>query len=143
MGDRDVWWSTSVSNSSEWKELRTRYGELIEEFGRGWEQGGADEIADLFADDGVFKPGPFDSALNGRAAIVEYWKEVPLEQAEIVFRSGEIFAAGPWFATEFKCTFRRRRTGGKVDVRGALFCETIDGKIAEMRMYWHRTTSDA
>ena len=27
---------------------------------------------------------------------------------------------------------------GDLDVRGALFCETADGKISEMRMYWHR-----
>ncbi len=129
--------------SSDWQELRTQYGELVEAFGRGWEDGGADDIADLFTDEGVFKPSPFDALLTGRAAIVEYWKEVPLEQAEIAFRSGEIFAAGPWFATEFKCTFRRRRTGTKVEVRGALFCETVDGKIAEMCMYWHRTTYGA
>jgi len=25
-----------------------------------------------------------------------------------------------------------------VDARGAIFCETKDGKITEMRMYWHR-----
>jgi len=46
--------------------------------------------------------------------------------------------AGPWFATEFRCTYRRRRTGEWVDARGAMFCETKDDKITEMRMYWHR-----
>jgi ketosteroid isomerase-like protein len=45
---------------------------------------------------------------------------------------------GPWFSAEFKCTFRRRRTGEPVDVRGAIFCETADGLISEMRMYYHR-----
>jgi ketosteroid isomerase-like protein len=25
-----------------------------------------------------------------------------------------------------------------VDARGAIFCETDDGRITEMRMYWHR-----
>ncbi len=132
-----------MNETSDWRALRARYGDIVEEFGRRWESAKAEEIADLFTDDGVFKPSPFDSPLTGRAAIAEYWKEVPFEQAEIVFRSGEIFAAGPWFATEFKCTFRRRRTGDKVDVRGALFCETLDGKIAEMRMYWHRTANGA
>src|SRR5881409_3415485 len=33
---------------------------------------------------------------------------------------------------------RPRRTGAWVDARGAMFCETKDGKITEMRMYWHR-----
>jgi ketosteroid isomerase-like protein len=84
--------------------------------------------------------GPFDPPLRGREAIREYWKDISLEQAEISFRFGEIYLAGPWFATEIRCTFRRRRKGEMVDIRGALFCETRDGKIAEMRLYWHRTT---
>ncbi len=130
----------SVSVSADWQTLRAQYGELLEEFGRGWEQGDADSIAELFAEDGVFVPMPFETPLRGRAAITEYWKEVPFEQAEIDFRGGEIFTAGPWFATEFKCTFRRRRTGDRVGVRGALFFETAEGKIVELRMYWHRTT---
>jgi ketosteroid isomerase-like protein len=111
---------------------------LLQRFGAGWEQGQADRIADLFTPDGVFVPGPFDPPLTGRDAIVAYWRDLPLEQAEVSFRVGEIFVAGPWFATEFKCTFRRRRTGEKVVVKGALFCETAGELLGEMRMYWDR-----
>src|SRR5216117_2226610 len=75
---------------------------------------------------------------DGIDAIRDYWKDVPLNQAEVTFRSGELYEAGPWFATEFRCTYRRRRTGDWVDARGAMFCETKDGKVTEMRMYWHR-----
>ena len=88
--------------------------------------------------DAVFLPEPFATPIRGRGAIRDYWRDVPREQAEIAFRFGEIFVAGPWFATEYKCTFRRRRTGEAVVVRGALFCETIDGRVSEMRMYWDR-----
>ena len=130
-----------MTASTGWKELQPAYAELIDRFGKGWERGKAEEIADLFAEDGVLYPSPLDAPLRGRLAIVEYWKDIPREQAEIAFRFGEIFVAGPWFATEIKCTFRRRRTGQIMDVRGALFCETIEGKIAEMRMYWHRTST--
>ncbi len=128
-----------MTEHTDWKDLRPAYAELIEAFGKGWEQGKPDEIAGVFTDDGVFSPNPLESPLRGKAAIRVYWKDAPLEQAEVSFRFGEIFVAGPWFATEIKCTFRRRRSGKMMDVRGALFCETIDGKIAEMRMYWHRT----
>ncbi len=68
----------------------------------------------------------------------EDWKDVPQNQADVTFKAGELFVAGPWFAAEFRCTYRRRRSGEWVDARGAIFCETKDGKISEMRMYWHR-----
>src|SRR5207247_104510 len=81
---------------------------------------------------------PFSEQSVGIDAIRAYWKDIPVNQADVTFKSGEIYAAGPWFATEFRCTYRRRRSGEWVDARGAMFCETKDGKITEMRMYWHR-----
>lgn len=114
------------------------YRPLIDTFGQGWERGDADLIASVFAPDAVFLETPFSGKQAGAAAIRAYWKDVPTNQAEVSFRSGEIYVAGPWFATEFRCTYRRRRTGEWVDARGAIFCETKDGKISEMRMYWHR-----
>ncbi len=111
---------------------------LIDTFGKGWERGDVDAICSVFTEDAVFLETPFSSPDRGMAAIRAYWKDIPLYQAETDFSSGEIYAAGPWFGTEFRCTFRRRRTGEQVDARGAIFCETKDGKISEMRMYWHR-----
>ena len=131
----------SATPPAERNELRVAYSGMIEQFGKAWEQGLPETITEVFCDDAVFLASPFDGPLRGKAAISEYWKDIPLEQAEISFRFGEIFVAGPWFATEYKCTFRRRRTGDMIDVRGALFCETREGKIAEMRMYWHRKST--
>ena len=129
----------SATPPAEWNELRVVYSGMIEQFGKAWEQGLPDGITDVFTEDAVFLPSPFDEPIRGKSAIAEYWKDIPVEQAEVSFRFGEIFAAGPWFSTEYKCTFRRRRSGQMIDVRGALFCETHEGKVAEMRMYWHRT----
>jgi ketosteroid isomerase-like protein len=111
---------------------------LIERFGKAWEGGDAGEMAAVFAETGVFVPDPHGNPVVGRDAVAEYWKDIPYEQSEVSFRSGEIHVAGPWFAAEFKCTFRRRRTGDPMDVRGALFCETAGGEITEMRMYYQR-----
>ncbi len=120
-------------------EPREQYERLIGEFGKGWEKGAADRLAVIFTEDGVFMPDPFTAPLRGRDAIQRYWKDIPREQAEITFKTGEIFVAGPtWFSVEFRCRFRRRRTGEWLDVRGALFCETATDQISEMRMYWHR-----
>jgi ketosteroid isomerase-like protein len=111
---------------------------LIDEFGRGWSRAKVDAMMSVFAPDAVFLETPFADPLRGADAVRSYWADVPLHQYEITFSSGEIFAVGPWFATEFKCTFRRRRTGEWVDARGSIFCETNGTLITEMRMYWDR-----
>ena len=111
---------------------------LIDSFGTGWEKADVDQICSVFTPDAVFLETPFSKKDVGIGAIRTYWQDLPMTQADTSFRSGEIFAVGPWFATEFRCTFRRRKSGEWVDARGAIFCETKDGKISEMRMYWHR-----
>lgn len=97
-----------------------------------------DVLTSVFAPDVVFIETPFSQPLRGMEAVRGYWNEVPYSQSEITFSSGEIYAAGPWFSTEFKLVFRRRRTGERVEARGAIFCETEGEHITEMRMYWHR-----
>jgi ketosteroid isomerase-like protein len=117
---------------------RTLGRALMDEFGRGWSKGKTDVLVSVFAPDAVFIETPFSEPLRGIEAVKGYWAEVPLNQSEVTFTAGEIYAAGPWFSTEFRCVFRRRRTGEWVDARGAIFCETTGDKISEMRMYWHR-----
>ena len=111
---------------------------LIDELGRGWSRGKPELIMAVFAADPVFLETPYSEPLKGRDAVERYWADVPRNQSEISFSSGEIFAAGPWFSTEFRLLFRRRRTGEWVEARGAIFCETDGLSITEMRMYWHR-----
>ena len=111
---------------------------LIDTFGQGWSRGNVDVLMAVFSPDARFVETPFSQPLDGIEAIRSYWKEIPYYQSEISFSSGEIYVAGPWFSTEFKCTFRRRRTGEWVDARGAIFCELNGEAIGEMRMYWHR-----
>ncbi|MGD8726326.1 MAG: nuclear transport factor 2 family protein [Gemmatimonadales bacterium] len=120
------------------EERRAKYASLVERFGKGWEKLSATLMAEVFTEDATLVPDPWAAAVTGRAAIEQYWENIPYEQSEISFRFGEIYVAGPWFSTEFKCTFRRRRSGEKVDVRGGLFCETEGEAISEMRMYWDR-----
>lgn len=111
---------------------------LIDTFGKGWMKGNADVIMSVFAPGAVFVETPFSPPLRTEAEIRRFWADIPIHQSEITFTSGEIYVAGPWFSTEFRCVFRRRRTGEWVDARGALFCETDGTAITEMRMYWHR-----
>lgn len=111
---------------------------LVNRFEEGWSRGDPNLLASLFTENAVFLETPFSEPLRGIQAIRRYWSDVPVNQAEIKVATGEIYAAGPWFSTEFKATFRRRRTGEWVEARGAIFCETEGNQISEMRMYWHR-----
>lgn len=114
------------------------YRQLVDAFCSAWERGDVDAVLAVFTENATFLETPFSAPATGIAAIRDYWKDIPANQADVSVRSGEIYSAGPWFATEFRCTYRRRRTGEWADARGAFFCETRDGKISEMRMYWHR-----
>jgi ketosteroid isomerase-like protein len=126
---------TSISPSS---ISRDQARELLDTFATGWSKAQIDSIISVFSADAVFIETPFSEPLKGTDAIRRYWSDVPYHQAEIKVTTGEVYAAGPWFATEFKAVFRRRRTGEWVEARGAVFCETVDARISEMRMYWHR-----
>lgn len=111
---------------------------LMDSFARAWSRARVDDLMTVFTEDAVFIETPFSAPLTGTAAIRRWWADVPYHQSEITVTTGEIYRAGPWFSTEFKAVFRRRRTGEWVEAWGALFCETTDGRISEMRMYWHR-----
>ena len=100
---------------------------LIDTFGKGWSKPNIDLLMSVFAPNAVFIETPFSDPIRGADAIRRWWLDVPFSQSEITFTSGEIYGAGPWFSTEFKCVFRRKRSGEWVDARGAIFCETEGG----------------
>jgi ketosteroid isomerase-like protein len=127
-----------ASPASQPGDTRALGRSLVDTFGKGWAKGNIDLLMSIYAPDAVFVETPFSQPLHGVEAIKAYWLDVPYHQSEITFSSGEIYAAGPWFSTEFKCVFRRRRTGEWVEARGAIFCETLGERVTEMRMYWHR-----
>jgi ketosteroid isomerase-like protein len=112
--------------------------ELVDTFAAAWSKGQLDRLISVYTPEATFLETPFADPLKGLDAIRRYWSDVPFHQSEITVTTGEVYTAGPWFAAEFKSVFRRRRTGEWVEARGALFCETTDGRISEMRMYWHR-----
>jgi ketosteroid isomerase-like protein len=125
-------------DSDQFGDTRALGRSLVDTFGAGWSKANIDVLMSVYAPDVVFVETPFSSPIRGSEAVRSYWLDVPYHQSEISFSSGEIYAAGPWFSTEFKCVFRRKRTGEWVEARGAIFCETANEKITEMRMYWHR-----
>lgn len=111
---------------------------LADTFAEGWTRQRPDLMLSVFAEDAVLLETPFSEPLTGLPALRSWASDIPYQQSETTFAVGEIHVVGPWFATEFTLTFRRRKTGEWVDARGALFAETDGAQITEMRMYWHR-----
>lgn len=121
-------------------DTRTLGRALVDAFADAWSKADVPAMMAVFSETAVFLETPFAEPRIGWDAIRNYWLDVPYHQSEITVKTGEIYTAGPWFATEFKAAFRRRRTGEWVEARGALFCEADGTRITEMRMYWHRRT---
>lgn len=119
-------------------DTRTLGRTLMDAFADAWSRADVPAMMEVFTEAAVFLETPFAEPRTGWDAIRSYWLDVPYHQSEITVTTGEIYAAGPWFSTEFKAVFRRRRTGEWVEARGAIFCETEGSRISEMRMYWHR-----
>jgi hypothetical protein len=111
---------------------------LLETLAKGWSKGRVDLMVDLFHPEAILLETPFSKPLQGTDAIRGWLADIPYHQSETTFSTGEVFVAGPWFSSEFKLVFRRRKTGEWVDARGALFAETDGTLITELRMYWHR-----
>jgi len=127
-----------VSDSLDPIAMRTLARELADKLADGWSKGRPDAMVDVFAENPTFLETPFSTPIHGRDAIRQWAADIPYYQSEATFTVGEVFVAGPWFATEFKLVFRRRTSGDWVDARGAFFAETDGAKITELRMYWHR-----
>src|SRR2546430_2145412 len=85
--------------------MNEAYRRLVDAFGRGWERGDPEEILSVFTADAVFVETPFSDRETGHAAIRRYWTDLPANQAEVTFRSGESYVPGPWFATEVRWTY--------------------------------------
>lgn len=126
------------ATTSDTSAMRNVARQLVDQLADGWSTGRPDLMVGVFADQAVFIETPFSSPISGAEAIRQWASDIPYYQSEAAFTVGEVFAAGPWFSTEFKLVFRRRTTGEWVDARGALFAETDGSRITELRMYWHR-----
>src|SRR2546422_10012043 len=78
--------------------MNAAYRQLLETFGRGWGAGDVDGILSVFAPDAVFLETPFSEQSVGIDAIRAYWKDIPVNQADVTFKPGELHARGPLVA---------------------------------------------
>lgn len=123
---------------------RTAFVTWIEALGRAWEARDPAAAAALFAEDATYQENPFDPPLRGRAAILEYWADVPRTQDDIHFSYEIIAVADPVAVVHWSVTLRRIPTGAPVRLDG-VSVGTFDAhhRCVSWREWWHRQEETA
>ncbi len=123
---------------------RTRTSSLFEkilsQYKTAWEKRDPDLAVELFTANATYQEDPFHSRpLRGRKEIYAYWAEVPRYQRNISFTYGPIFqlvGSNVWGA-EWAAKYTKARSGGRMRLKGVLFCRLSGGKISAFWEYWH------
>jgi hypothetical protein len=118
---------------------RAHFERWLTAYGRAWEARDAEAAAALYAEDGSYQVTPFVEPLRGRAAVLEYWREVARTEENIRF-GFEIVAVTPeagiahWWAA-----FVRVPPGMPTKLDG-IFVITLNGLglCTRLREWWHK-----
>jgi len=118
---------------------RAQFEQWLAAYGHAWESRDAPAAAALYTEDGSYQVTPFVEPLRGRAAILEYWREVARTEEKIHF-GFEILAVTPdlgmahWWAS-----FVRVSPGAPTRLDG-IFVIALDasGFCSSLREWWHK-----
>lgn len=97
----------------------------IEALGRSWETGDAQAAGRLFAEDISYREDRFSEPMQGRQAVIQYWKDVLRTQKDIQFGYRMIGITGDTGIVHWWCSFERIPSGVPVRLDG-VFVATFD-----------------
>ena len=104
---------------------------VINRFNEAFNQHDADALAPLLTDDTVFEDT--SPALEGHAAVVEYWRTWFSRNAEAVFETEEMIVSGDRAVVRW--VYRKPRNGQPWHVRGVDVFTVRDGKVVAKLAY--------
>ena len=111
--------------------------EWIGRYGRAWETGDDDAVADLFTPDAVYRSQVFREPHVGTEQIRAYWRQGAGTQRDVTVRFGRPIAEGRRVAVEWWSTFVDPDDGA-ITLPGCLLLRFDgDGRCEELREYWH------
>jgi len=108
----------------------------VETFNNVFNRNDADALAALLTDDTVFEdtsPAPDGRRIEGKAAVVEFWRGWFLRNADARFEAEEIIVAGNRATVLW--VYRKMRNGQPWHLRGVDVFTVRDGKIAAKLAY--------
>jgi ketosteroid isomerase-like protein len=110
--------------------------EVIDRFNEAFNRHDADALALLLTEDTVFEgtsPAPDGQRIEGRAAVVDYWRGWFARNADAVFESEETIVTGDRAVVRW--LYRKPRNGQPWHLRGIDVFTVRDGKVAAKLAY--------
>jgi len=118
---------------------RAEFERWLDAYGRAWEGRDAQAAAALYAEDGTYQVTPFVEPLRGRAAILEYWREVARTEENIQFGFEVLTVTAESGIAHWWASFVRVPPGMPTKLDG-IFLIALDasGKCTSLREWWHK-----
>src|SRR5580700_1518742 len=110
--------------------------EVIDRFNEAFNRHDADALAPLLTDDTVFEdtsPVPDGLRIEGKAAVVEFWRGWFARNSDAVFEAEEMIVSGDRAVVRW--VYRKLRNGQPWHLRGVDVFTVRDGKVAAKLAY--------
>lgn len=123
---------------------RRAFESWLDAYGRAWETHDTAALAALFTDDATYQETPFESPMQGQAAICGYGIEARQSQNEVHF-SYEVLAVDKDVGiARWRASFVRVPSGARVALDGILVAVLNDeNRCSRFQEWWHRQETPA
>ena len=109
-------------------------GDLLEAYGRAWQDFDGDAWTGLFTKDAEYHEDPFRDPLVGHNALRAYLLDASATQRDVEFTVEQHWVSGSAVLAAWHATFMRRENGKLVRLAGFLTAEVAaGGKISRFR----------
>ena len=109
---------------------------VIDRFNEAFNRHDADALASLLTDDTVFEdtsPAPDGRKIEGKAAVVAFWRTWFAQNADAVFDAEDVIVSGDRAVVRW--VYRKMRNGQPWHLRGVDIFTVRDGKVAAKLAY--------
>lgn len=109
---------------------------VIDRFNEAFNRHDADALAAVLTDDTVFEdtsPAPDGRRIEGKAAVVDFWRAWFLKNADAVFDAEDVIVSGDRAVVLW--VYRKQRNGQPWHIRGVDVFTVRDGKVAAKLAY--------
>ncbi|PQA89480.1 nuclear transport factor 2 family protein [Hyphococcus luteus] len=103
-----------------------------------WETRDAAKAGALFTADATYRENPFEDAMEGRAAIEEYWSGVTADQRDVTFTYDVLTCDGDNCLAQWHAAFTSASGGAAIELDGVFLCAFADAKtVSSLKEWWH------